>query len=1011
MRQKNIVLTACAGSGKTYALIQRMLDLLKSGAAAGEILAITFTKKAAAEIETRLLDALSEKNEEWAQSCLRRILLAENMSDSLSVHTFHSWFGLLLAGQRWTKGWYGPGRLIESDLAIKEQAWLRWLKRMEGDDEAAPAEALKTVFQHCSPHTLKKTIVEKFTSQLNAWRLFSETMSPQIATDAAAKVDIAEAKEKLNKAAQLFIENAHGSGNPFNKAFSAAEDFLSEGDLDALVAGFLTKTGTVNSYLARNAQKHQYVSHLNTCVAAIKDRLDAQENSAALVFSAAMTTLATDYLRELEELKNTENLITFDDLEYYAYQAVRQYGDVNTMLYRINLKFRHILIDEFQDTSPLQWQIIRHWLHAAHGSDTAPSVFIVGDDKQAIYSFRQGDARLLQEAKIFLRDYYAAEVKETRVCRRCAPPILRWVNHTFSGRMDGFTEHCCADVNAAYPGRVEWHPPPPDDDAPLWRKTPRNPLRKNRQEGKSEKKRKIWATALAHRVRDIVGRWQLVHDNGVTRACGEEDILILLPQRTHIAWLAEELSQCGLSHTIHGGGVNFLHTLACKDILALSRVLLDAENSLSLATVLKSPIFAFNEKLFADVAYSGGEGLWEKLSNHPAAEACHAFTVLQRWRHWAQQQTLPAHDLLSKIYGDGDIIARYRGAVIPTMRRQVGDQLLALLDFSLFNDGGRQPLIGQFIKQAEVAARDNPPTIPGNNGVQLSTVHKAKGLEAPVVIVADTTFDKKYSGGKSDSVNLYIDWRPAAAAPQAFLFRPNALKQAFANLAEEQQQRRAREYQNLLYVAMTRAQQALLVFCATNDNNPLVEAIKPSEQGESWHDGEMPTASPPPSAATAETENATDENVAIGVRRPMAAARAGNELHLLAALTVAGLSPAQITAVAAPKDPTMVQQAQRMLDALQPLADADAQWLPEAEFAENGVVYRPDLLIINRDNVWVIDYKSGGGLSRYRGQLQNYRRLVTAANPDKTVQAALLKPDGTILPEETLNAPTNDSEA
>ena len=183
-------------------------------------------------------------------------------------------------------------------------------------------------------------------------------------------------------------------------------------------------------------------------------------------------------------------------------------------------------------------------------------------------------------------------------------------------------------------------------------------------------------------------------------------------------------------------------------IALLSVLQAPEDNSLSLAQVLKSPLFAWSEKDLAaitgDFADSDRKTLWRRLLADTRPSALAAAATLKRWRGWAQRGQLPVHDLLQRIFKDGQVVARYRAAVAPSCRRQVSEELAALLDFSLINEGGRQPLLRQFLATLPQAAADGG----GSDGVRLMTVHGAKGLEAPVVILADCGFDKKHSGGR-----------------------------------------------------------------------------------------------------------------------------------------------------------------------------------------------------------------------------------------------------------------------
>ena len=136
----------------------------------------------------------------------------------------------------------------------------------------------------------------------------------------------------------------------------------------------------------------------------------------------------------------------FADLEWQLCRLLQNSEHAETMQYKLDSRYRHVLLDEFQDTNPLQWQILRAWFDAAVAVDTQPTVFIVGDPKQSIYRFRRADARLFGVARDYLKDNFAAQELHNNHTRRNAPAVLDAVNAVFarsSGRLRGFRAANC----------------------------------------------------------------------------------------------------------------------------------------------------------------------------------------------------------------------------------------------------------------------------------------------------------------------------------------------------------------------------------------------------------------------------------------------------------------------------------------------------------------------------------------------------------------------------------------
>ncbi|MCH9758263.1 MAG: UvrD-helicase domain-containing protein [Proteobacteria bacterium] len=998
----NIILSACAGSGKTYALIQRLLQLLKDGTPPGEILAITFTRKAAAEIHERLIQALQEQasaGEAWANTCLRRLLLAENSIDELNIFTFHGWFGLLLAGKRWSTQWYGPADICEDDMALRDEAWRRWLQKTE----RRPPPELAKILTTCSPYTLRQLLTDKLVHHYNAWRL-----RPQQELE---KPDTTATQAKTINALNNFLANQlTGAPQYYQNATTAAANYVQQANADTflkLQKAFFTN-GARRKLLDKHAEKKEYLPALNAVIEAISEHARATARLRVIEFNQQICILAEEYLHALDAVKDEFHQMTFDDLEYESYRAVSACNDVNTLLYRINRRFRHILIDEFQDTSPLQWEIIRIWLNAAHGSSEAPSVFIVGDIKQAIYRFRHGDARLLAEATTFLQSRYAATIEQKNECRRCAPPLINFVNAVFQNLLPDFAAHTVTAANTHLPGRVEWRPISIAKTTAPRENAIRNPLKHARAE---DLKMQQWAQTIAADIKKIVGGWRIGANDNACLATAE-DILILLPQFTHVALLRNALQQQGLPCRARGGNVSFAHAFACQDIVALATVLLAPENSVSLAQVLKSPLFALSEESFSTLlaTESGGKNnLWQQLLNSRQAEIKTIAEKLKQWRQWVGAGILPAHDVLVRIFNDGDILARYRAAVAPSYRQQVTADLSALLDFSLSNNGGKQPLLWQFIE----ALSDTPVAAENTSaGIRLMTVHGAKGLEAPIVILADCSFDKKHRGGKS-GVNLLIDWQPNAAQPERFIFLPSAEKNAYEDLLIQEAEQQEHELNNLFYVALTRAQQGLVVYSfADSDNTRITELQQamtalgtngannaPPSDNTLIEIGDDLTAT---RLATTTTSAAPTITTVPAASTPNAQqtqamdAQRGSILHQLIALMLNGYDDAQINKLVV-ADPALLQEAKQLLqnEQLQQLLQHAKSYETEVEFINNGVLLRIDLLIILADRVWIIDYKTGSGsLQRYQQQMNSYRAVITATYPQLSVQAAFITPQG-----------------
>lgn len=978
------VIVSCAGSGKTRKIIERLLALLGGGAHPGEILIITFTNKAAAEIRLRLLRALADgaRDNPALAACRRRILLAAEPADTLTVHTFHSWFLLLLQNRPWTNVSGTPG-VCADDRVLFDEAWRHWQRRAE----QSPTAELQTVLSELSPPALYE-LCRNFKDKRNTWKLCKTPAA------AASEDEMCALEKALQETAADFCQTAHGCGATFAKAQAAAARLAAAVSKAAdEKAGFMNKDGTPLKVLQKNAEKHNYGLSLAAVTELLRQVLTADEARQAAVFNAAALAVCADFDREWEAIKVARNEITFDDLELRVCGMLEK-NDIHSVLsHRLYVRYRHVLIDEFQDTSPLQWQIVRRWLHDSHGSDAQPSVFIVGDSKQAIYGFRHGDARLLGEAEKFLCDYYAAKPRPPEnTCHRCAGNILTAVNAVFDGRMPAFSPHQTGPGNAALCGRVEWHP----YAAASRHRTAsrmRNPLIHPRPPADNVQEQR--AAAVAGKVHDILQHW-CIQDKTQRRRCRPEDVLILMPYLTHAAKQVEALAKRGIGCVASGRSISFLDSFECADILDLIAVLLAPGRDYSLARVLKSPIFAMHDNTLADIAGGEVDCLWDNLQQYAGADGRRARVLLKFWQRRARTTLLPAHDFLSRLFAQGGIVARYRAAVTPSLRRRTAENLSRLLDLSLLIEGGARPLLSQFLADARQhrSEQETPPSAIG--GVRLMSIHAAKGLQAPVVILADAQFSQ--TGGSGNSADILSEWRPQQETPACFLVALRRHRLAHMRLREQAKNRREREQANNLYVAMTRAEQALVVFSPAKPagvSQWLYQAMGDLTPGQKPETGlvfgdsltaegaDVPLETPPPSGV----------REIIGKRKEWTAEMVRGEIrHRIMALLLSGVAVARARQLVA-GEPQLWDEAVTMAASppLQKLLHDSREVLIERDFAIDGDIIRPDLVIARAEAVWVVDYKTGkASPARHRQQLAAYSRAVAAHYPGQPIRLAVL---------------------
>src|SRR5574340_192521 len=803
--------------------------------------------------------------------------------------------------------------------------------------------------------------------------------------------------------------------------------------------GRLANKATKGLLAALAGEADAYLHDYETLEDALEDITRQQTDQRIWQLNRHGLLLGHGLITAYQDAKSQQGVIDFTDAEWQACRLLASEEHAPALASKLDARYRHLLLDEFQDTNPLQWQALSTWLLEAHGADSDMTVFMVGDPKQAIYRFRRGEARVFDAAACFLRTHFGAARFSTDMTRRLAPAVVQAINPVFAG-LEGFAEHHHAPANADRPGALVCLPVRAEKTVTATAGALRNPLTTPQAEA-SDRAVHEEARVFARVLRDqVLGRWGVVDEGspappsegggqrdaqtGSTRAAQPGDVMALVRKRTHLHLYERELEAAGIPFiTSRRGGL--LHALEAQDMIALIETLLLPHADLKLAHVLKSPVFACSDgdllQVFAPDPAGGRRG-WERLlaladeADRPPT-LLRAAKLMTGWRAYCG--TLPVHDLLDRIYFEGDLEARYAAAVPEAMRPQVAANLRAFMQLALTQDAGRYPTLAGFVRELASlsddadAAPDEGLAADGENAVRLLTIHGAKGLEAPIVWLLGGS-----DHHKGDSHAVLAPWPPDAARPVHFsLFgaqgeRGAARERWFAEETDLAQ----RESDNLLYVALTRAEQALIVSGDAEKNAWLgrVDAV--------WQGMALPDKLPPAPAEDARSvaaphrvdAPAVGERVALPTASPAAAsgelfhaclehhAPPGTTRDLQGLAVRLGLEAALASIDAAARALLGQPQLARFFDPAQFRRAYNELTLLDG----NGRLQRLDRVVEYDDAVWLIDYKTGEdsrGFSdaqlaeRHRAQLQGYQSLLASLYPGKPVHAALLLADGRLV--------------
>lgn len=872
----SFLVPASAGSGKTYQLSRRFLGLVAAHALPSQILTVTFTKKAAGEMRARILataatliadpDAQKAFDQDMqvfhtasgqgtapplAAQVVGRTVLAS--SQLLKISTIDSLF----------LEWVSKFPFESEPARTRGPAGAEDMEEASADDGHVPFP---------SPFRLADNVDARAFTDL-AWRSICQILTSGVARGSSVPNEAVAALlaafpdcdlERLSRRLKAleredtflwYAEQKNGAGQGFlpiplgpdlqqvarlpEPAFvqsiaspvaqvaaklangdkrDAVLAALQRGRIDLLLAaGFISKsTGQVSGNIIRGKNRDAVAAEIHAIDACLARYFAAQKICALNQEGAAYYQLFNAYGQARDVLKYQANKLEFKDLAKGAFRLF--HGDAGAgVRFLLSRTIHHVLLDEFQDTSRLQWSIFSEMAltllsgaGASDGQGARPSVFIVGDAKQSIYGFREADPAVMMEARETLRDYI--QVRPLSASYRTAPVILDYVNAVFgaSGRMPEFPLHTTATLNGrgAVPnmGRVMLFP-----------------LVEAREDvAAAEAEAEMVADALEKALTGVVPCPVPVKgDPAVTRQLMPGDCAILYRSTTHAGLFERALRRRGIPCQREEER-GFFTRPEVADTVALLRFLCAPSDILALATVLRSPFVRLPDpdllevlrRSSEDKAADDGErhlAILDLLSaiDPPTNRILHDLI--------AKTDLLLPHALLTEALTQMDALGRWSRLLAqhPGEASLARANLLRLIELCLTLESGGHTTLGDVLQRLAILAEDDEV---GNASaarfaVTLMTIHKSKGLEYPLVAVVDTgrafgqqdPYWAQQKEGSSSASGLSGMTYIGVKAEQ-----PHG-SPSFDQLSQEATQKITDESLRLLYVALTRAKHYLLL--------------------------------------------------------------------------------------------------------------------------------------------------------------------------------------------------------
>lgn len=862
----SVWVAASAGSGKTKVLTDRLLNLLLAGSRPERLLCLTFTKAAAAEMEARLseklsswtvmgeerllgeLRALGDREPSRARLLKARRLFAEVLDapGGLKIQTIHA-FAQSLLGRFPLEAGVSPNFHLADERAAEvllAKAERRVLDDARDQSRAAVDPALSTALSMVTTRVdevrFRELLRAVLSRRARLAALFQATGSTERAvgtvyatvgadrsvTDAdlvaGACAETAFDRTALKHAAEALSRGAKTDQN----RSAIMMDWLSAPDDDDRATRWgayrgvtLTAEGQVRKILAsKGAREHDPA--IDDVMAREAERVfaveEARRATATAMRTAALLVLAAAVIDAYETEKAHRAALDYDDLVHQARKLLGRPGVAAWVLFKLDGGLDHILIDEAQDTSPAQWEIVRALAEeffaglgarAARDPEITRTIFAVGDVKQSIYSFQGADPTGFTTA----RDHFAARVLTAKqrfqriplqVSFRSTAAVLAAVDAVFAQpeARDGVAEDAFPIEHRAYrdgqAGRVEVWPtlvPKKVEDATLW--SP--PL----EQVDGDEPRRRLAQMLAERIqRWILDKETLPARNRPVRA---GDVMILVQRRgafvgdVVVALKARGVPVAGVDR------MALTEPMAVRDLIALGQAILLPEDDLTLAAVLKGPLIGLSEEDLYDLCHDRHEPrVWHELRRR----AVESGPLANADRHFLEWLGLagraPPHELYQRVLARGG-----RERLVARLGPEAEDAIDEFLAQALAYERDHTPSLQGFLHWLAAGEFMVKRELEGGSvdQVRVMTVHGAKGLQAPIVILPDTV--------RVPTLQDQVLWHADAAGMEVPLWssadagadRVSAMARTAAKV------RQLEEYRRLLYVAMTRAEDRLIV--------------------------------------------------------------------------------------------------------------------------------------------------------------------------------------------------------
>ncbi|HEY5337152.1 MAG TPA: double-strand break repair helicase AddA [Rhizomicrobium sp.] len=864
--------SANAGSGKTYTLANRVTRLLLAGAKPAKVLCLTYTKAAAAEMQGRLFEQLGKwsmlpdaelrgeiekiggavENQKTLREARRLFAQALETPGGLKIQTIHAFCERLLSRFPLEAGVPPSFRVLDDQTARELLAEARsQILNRAGSGDAELASAVGYLVTQTSETRLTQILDSATGSDRRKLEHFFDNLPDEADAliRASEKAHGAESGDTVERLANDFCANlameetllneviawleAGGKTDAKKAASLRAAMAASDGTtrFELLSDGLLTDGDLYKIYATKKLAdaRPELLEYLVT----LADRVLAAEKRCRAAKAAALAHAALTVASAMRDVyareKRLKGVLDYDDLISRTLHLLGDRPDTAWVLYKLDGGLDHILIDEAQDTSPEQWNIVRKLteeIFSGDGRERKPdprtgkvlprTIFAVGDEKQSIFSFQGAEPEEFEKNREHFSARAGAKFATVRLetSRRSVPEILRFVDAVFADEAARAGLSKTAITHTAHratdKGRVELWPalkPEPGPELDLWRLKPvdvesaRSPV-----------------AQLADKVAAEIDGWIRNKRRlpGHAAPIRPGDIMILMPRREPFASeIIRRLKQRNIP-VAGADRMKLTQQIAVMDLIALGRFALLPEDDLNLAALLRSPLIDVGEDELRELAYPRKGTLWRELTarhdEKPSYFFAHAFLT----DALSRADYLPPYEYYSQALVQHGMRLRLLARLGPEAADAIDEFLSLALSYEQLNTPSLEGFL-HWIERGEVQIKRDMER--GRDEVRVMTVHGSKGLEADIVILPDTTALPQNAGMRGE----FLYTADGVVFPVKNAQAPDAVLAAKAAAEVEA----LKEHRRLLYVALTRAKDRLIV-CGFENKKGLKEG--------SWYD-------------------------------------------------------------------------------------------------------------------------------------------------------------------------------